>query len=72
MSTETKPMLVIDGKEFTFAPPPDHSCYSCKHYAEEPLTYFEDDGLRYCEVTNCHNLHTWPFAYTICKKWEKP
>ena len=63
-----KPMIVIDGKEFTFAPPPDHSCYSCKNYVEESAEY--SNTTRYCEVTNSHNLHTWPFAHTVCVKWE--
>ena len=49
------------------APPPGHSCYSCIHYTEECTVY---SNIQYCEVTNSHNLHTWPFAHTICQKWE--
>jgi hypothetical protein len=73
-----KPMIVIDGQEFTYAPAPDHSCYSCIHYIEQqspdvfehaPLTT-PGNRRRYCDATNSHNLHTWPFAHTVCAKWE--
>jgi ribosomal protein L32 len=58
--------IMIDGQEFTIAPPPDHSCYSCVHYTEECTVY---STIRYCWVTSFDNLHTWPFAHTVCKEW---
>jgi hypothetical protein len=67
---EKKPMIFIDGKEFTYAKPADHSCYSCIHYIEEMPDNEEYIPTRYCAVTNSHNLRTWPFAHTVCEKWE--
>jgi hypothetical protein len=65
-----KPMIVIDGQEFTFAKPADHSCYSCRYYIEEQGDHPNDILTRYCAVTNSHNLRTWPFTHTVCEKWE--
>ena len=68
---EKKPVIVIDNEKFTFAFPPDNSCYSCSHFSLEATYGCEDlANYRYCAVTNSHNLHTWPFTHTICKKWE--
>ncbi len=47
---------------------PGHSCHSCLHYTEE-CTDYDNSTIQYCEVTNSHNLHSWPFTHTVCVKW---
>ncbi len=49
---------------------PGHSCYSCIHYIEEMPDNPDYDTTQYCDVTNSHNLNTWPFTHTVCAKWE--
>jgi hypothetical protein len=67
-----KSKFTWDEGDIEIVKPPDHSCFSCSHYAtdKEALGHEDLAHHRYCAVTNSHYLRAWPFAHTVCEKWE--